>query len=734
MSKNTSFLKLKNVSKFYYNKGLVASGFTKVNLEFNLGEFVVITGESGSGKSTLLNVLSGLDTYEEGELYINGEETSHYGESEFEYYRKTYIGNIFQTFNLVNSYTVYQNIELVLLLNGYKRKDIKDKILDLIKQVDLYRYRNTKVSKLSGGQKQRVAIARALAKDTPIIIADEPTGNLDSRSAESVIKTLAEIAKDKLVIIVTHNYEQVEKYATRKIEMHDGKVREDTTLKETKPSDIVVHDYTDIDIFNKLRLGFRNTFNILTKFILLFIVFLFVISSFLLAYGSFKNAEYEEASLGINYYFTDSTFKRIVVNKKDLSSFDEEELNSIRSLNNVDKLIEKDYAMDIQSNFNDGNTHYYWGHFSPISFLDKVDMGRLPKNNNEIVLQLGYWDNLDESLLGTKLTVYNNGNSIIKKDLEVVGITKPEDFASESVLYVNDELLYEVSDLLRVSQAIETKIKEKDTSFIPTFFEPRVSSELAKGTIYPYEDIAYCNLYECKNKTLNIYVKDEYYEDSLDLKVINLINKKNCKNLVKEEYNEDNTSIIYFSEEDYNQLFNHGIRQVSVYVKDELKVDEVKDALKEKGYNVLAMKDANYNVEEKLMGIIRIMKMIVLIGLFIVLFFISYFVIKLIENSKKVYYATIRILGASRKVIKNLITIELLVVYHLTYILFVIFVILNQNHIINVNYIQENAAFLEFKDYLIIYLLLLGMSYLISYRYARKLFKSSAMKAYREEA
>ena len=96
MSKNTSFLKLKNVSKFYYNKGLVASGFTKVNLEFNLGEFVVITGESGSGKSTLLNVLSGLDTYEEGELYINGEETSHYGESEFEYYRKTYIGNIFQ--------------------------------------------------------------------------------------------------------------------------------------------------------------------------------------------------------------------------------------------------------------------------------------------------------------------------------------------------------------------------------------------------------------------------------------------------------------------------------------------------------------------------------------------------------------------------------------------------------------------------------------------------------------
>lgn len=146
-------LKLKGVSKFYYNKGVVATGFTKVNLELNIGEFVVITGESGSGKSTLLNVISGLDTYEEGEMYINGEETSYYGESDFETYRKKYIGNIFQNFNLINSYTVYQNLELVLLLNGYNSKDIKDKINDILKTVDLYKYRNTKASKLSGGQK-----------------------------------------------------------------------------------------------------------------------------------------------------------------------------------------------------------------------------------------------------------------------------------------------------------------------------------------------------------------------------------------------------------------------------------------------------------------------------------------------------------------------------------------------------------------------------------------------------
>lgn len=127
-------LELKNVSKFYYNKGVIATGFSKVNLKLDIGEFIAITGESGSGKSTLLNVISGLDTYEEGEMYVNGKETSHYSEKDFEDFRRKYIGNIFQTFNLVNSYTVYQNIELVLLLNGYKKRKIKKKVIELIKR------------------------------------------------------------------------------------------------------------------------------------------------------------------------------------------------------------------------------------------------------------------------------------------------------------------------------------------------------------------------------------------------------------------------------------------------------------------------------------------------------------------------------------------------------------------------------------------------------------------------
>ena len=200
-------LKLKNVSKYYYNKGLITSGFSKVNLEFNIGEFVAITGESGSGKSTLLNVISGLDTYDEGEMYIDGKETSHYTEKDFEDYRRKYIGNIFQNFNLVNSYTVYQNVDLILSLNGTPQRVRKMKIIRLLKKVGMLRYKNTKVSKLSGGQKQRVAIARALAKDVPVIIADEPTGNLDKDTENEILKIFRNLAQNenKCVIIVTHS-------------------------------------------------------------------------------------------------------------------------------------------------------------------------------------------------------------------------------------------------------------------------------------------------------------------------------------------------------------------------------------------------------------------------------------------------------------------------------------------------------------------------------------------------
>lgn len=223
-------IELRKVSKYYVTKDTVSAGFSRIDLTLDMGEFVVITGESGSGKSTLLNVISGLDTYEEGEMFVAGQDTGAFRTEDYENFRKTYIGNIFQDFNLVNSYTVYQNIELAMIIGGKKRGECKDRINALIDQVDLKKYKRTRVSRLSGGQKQRVAIARAFAKNSPIIVADEPTGNLDSESALKVMEMLYRMSENRLVIIVTHNYEQAEPYATRKITMQDGKIIEDKRM------------------------------------------------------------------------------------------------------------------------------------------------------------------------------------------------------------------------------------------------------------------------------------------------------------------------------------------------------------------------------------------------------------------------------------------------------------------------------------------------------------------------
>ena len=380
-------IKLNNVSKFYYQDGVIATGFTKVNLELHIGEFVVITGESGSGKSSLLNVISGLDTYEEGEMYINGEETSHYTEEDFVEYRKKYVTNIFQSFNLVNSYTVYQNIELALLLDGSKKSDVKKKVDELINLVNMKKFRNTKVSKLSGGQKQRVAIARALAYDTPIIVADEPTGSLDRAQSKSILELLHKISKDKLVIIVTHNKKEVEEYATRLIRMHDGRLLENKVVEKiNKDDEVKLKKVKDISLFSMIRLGIRNTFNIPIKFILIFIIFLFITLAFVNSYSSIESAKYQMQTEGYNAFFKDADIKRIVINKVDKTPITNDDYLAIENISDVDHVIVNDLLNDLDVSIWDDDMYSFYGLVKSSKYIDSVDEGRLPTNKNEIVI------------------------------------------------------------------------------------------------------------------------------------------------------------------------------------------------------------------------------------------------------------------------------------------------------------------------------------------------------------
>ena len=231
-----ALLTLKDVGKIYVSEGSVAVGIRGVNLSFDRGEFVAVTGKSGSGKSTLLNVISGMDSYEEGELYIEGEQTSHYLQPEWEEYRERYISFIFQDYNIIESFTVLENVELALMHITDKRKR-RARALELIDRVGLTSHAKHKGSKLSGGQKQRTVIARALAKDSPIILADEPTGNLDSATSKEIIELLYEVSRDKLLIVVTHNFEQVEDCATRHIRIFDGAVESDHEIRAAEKID-----------------------------------------------------------------------------------------------------------------------------------------------------------------------------------------------------------------------------------------------------------------------------------------------------------------------------------------------------------------------------------------------------------------------------------------------------------------------------------------------------------------
>ena len=240
-------IKLQNITKYYYSETAVTQALQGINLEFRMGEFVAITGESGSGKSTLLRIISGMDTFDDGELYVDGQPTFQYDEDDWEEYRRTKIGFVFQDYSLIGHYTAKENIVSALLIMGVPEKEAGDKAIHYLERVGLSAQRDQRASKLSSGQKQRLSIARALAKDTDIIVADEPTGNLDSETGAQIVKLLRDLSQDHLVIMVTHNYEQVEKYVTRKVRLHDGSLILDVSenMNTDQKSDVSENMDTD---------------------------------------------------------------------------------------------------------------------------------------------------------------------------------------------------------------------------------------------------------------------------------------------------------------------------------------------------------------------------------------------------------------------------------------------------------------------------------------------------------
>lgn len=256
-------LQIKNVNKQYKTGDLIQTALDDVSLNLRNNEFVAILGPSGSGKTTLLNIIGGLDRYDKGDLIINGISTKKYKDRDWDSYRNHTIGFVFQSYNLIPHQTILANVELALTISGVPKNKRKQKAIKALEQVGLAKQIYKKPNQLSGGQMQRVAIARALVNDPDIVLADEPTGALDSDTSIQVMELLKEVAKDRLVVMVTHNPELAENYATRIVNIKDGKILSDTNPyiidKEEKIQPIHKNlGKTTMSFLTSLALSFNN--------------------------------------------------------------------------------------------------------------------------------------------------------------------------------------------------------------------------------------------------------------------------------------------------------------------------------------------------------------------------------------------------------------------------------------------------------------------------------------------
>lgn len=255
-------LKLKNIIKTYISGDEKVEALKGIDIQFRKSEFVSILGQSGCGKTTLLNIIGGLDRYTSGDLIINGKSTKDFKDRDWDAYRNYSVGFVFQSYNLISHQTVLSNVELALTISGVSKKERRNRAIKALEEVGLKEQIHKKPNQLSGGQMQRVAIARALVNNPDIILADEPTGALDTKTSVQVMEILKKISKDKLIIMVTHNPELAEKYSSRIIKILDGKIIDDSNpIKEEQKEETSNNKSkkrTSMKFFTAFRLSLNN--------------------------------------------------------------------------------------------------------------------------------------------------------------------------------------------------------------------------------------------------------------------------------------------------------------------------------------------------------------------------------------------------------------------------------------------------------------------------------------------
>ena len=446
-------LRLENISKYYVNGQNVVAGLNRVSMSFHRGEFVAITGESGSGKSTLGHILGGILPYEDGELYFMGNPTSHYDNVDWEKYRKDHIAFISQNYGILPGATVADHVISALRLTGMDKTQAKQRAYEILEQVELKELRHRRAAKLSSGQKQRLSIARALAKPCSILVADEPTGNLDPENSEKVIKLLAKVAQDRLVILITHEYSEAEDYVTRHISLQDGRICADAQVRPVPECGAMpvrkACKQAMVPYITAIQLRSRPVWcsTVLLFFILTaFAVFAFL-GTYIIALDDTSTRIYEPDA------FLNGAMDRIVAVRLDGANMTQADYDKILSIKHVESLEKYGYVADMIYCYREGvdyklhySMHNYGSSLDPVYMeTETVELlnakqyiktipqyaqeqqfltaGRLPENFYEVVL-CGSADQI-----GQKITVYLRDSknwsygSYVKLEATVVGVT-----------------------------------------------------------------------------------------------------------------------------------------------------------------------------------------------------------------------------------------------------------------------------------------------------------------------
>ncbi|MFA7560607.1 MAG: ATP-binding cassette domain-containing protein [Candidatus Izemoplasmatales bacterium] len=728
-------IKLVNVSKFYSSNNVIAMGLRKINLELHVNEFIAVVGESGSGKTTLLNVISGIDSYEEGEMFINGEETSYYSVADLENYRKKYVAFVFQDYNLIDSYTVLQNVEAPLILSGYPKDQIKKRALEIIDRVGLKTHANHKATRLSGGQKQRVVIARALAKDCPIIAADEPTGNLDSNSARQIIELLADIAKEKLVIMVTHDFSQVEEFATRKIRIYDGEIVEDKELVKVEKQDLPkLKDKEYKATFRSaLSLSLRNLLAVPKKTILMILVFSFFAIFVGLAYGGYLVVT-NQNPYSYNQHFSFTNNNRIVVKKADNSTFSPEDLAELENMSNVKGVITEDYVLDnpVYMTSQSGDIDYFKIIYLPKSYLgdDYTFLyGDEPNKDGEIIIA-AYGEILDlkEEAIGQKIsTAYNNTN--IDSNFEIAGVIDNDiipqsDQNYQNYIFLDDDLWDEYARAYYLQRYGSLTYEINQGSFKITSDQIFVDDSLPDNQV----NVRFVDSPDCTTSCDVVLSLEDYYIDK----------EFNVKIVID---NSVLTNRYYINQNTYDSIFPDDIYQVSVLTEDEYNVTDLLKSIQRINEGLTLKYKAVYPYDsavseqfEAILLIISSIGMLFLLGFtMIVSTFITYIIFKSIINTKLHDYGIFRTIGANKRIIEIFIYVENLYIVFVSFLLFVILSVVVKNTTDVTNGFLEPLSIFNFGRYLVFLILLVLMSLFISRKYSNRIFASSVSTTLKSE-